>query len=143
MSEWRREAEQVIAAMVPLAAPLPWHEWGDPLLDAPPSPVVALSIVGHAPAADERCGALERLHAQTAPQTLLIVADHNRPRRGWSALGALGGSPWVPGWSPSVRWRRLATPTAREVQAAGFRVVRLALVAGERVQLVMARREGP
>ncbi|MEO6025569.1 MAG: hypothetical protein ABIR79_01705 [Candidatus Binatia bacterium] len=126
-----------------MPAPPTWHEWGDPWLDAPPAPVVAVSLVGHAPSADERRVVLARLHTQTAPQTLLIVADHNRPRRRSTAFGALLGAPRVPGWSLGARWRRLAEPTAREVQAAGFRVLHLALVAGERVQLVMARRAGP
>ncbi len=141
MSEWRREAEQVIAALA-LPAPPSWHEWGDPVLDSATSSVVAVSLVGHVPSAEERRVVLARLHAQAAPQTLLIVADHNRPRRRSRAFAALLGAPRVPGWSPSARWQRLAEPTARAVQAAGFRVLHLALVAGERVQLVMARRPG-
>lgn len=143
MSEWRREAEQGIAATGATPALPSWREWGDTALESPTSPVVAVSLVGHDPSADQRRNALERLHAQMAPQTLLIVADHNRPRRRSAVLGALLGAPQVPGRSLAARWRRLAAPTAREVQAAGFRVLRLALVADERVQLVIARRSGP
>ncbi len=142
MSEWRREAQHIIAALA-LPAPPTWYEWGDALLAAPASPVLAVSLVGHAPAAGERSVVLARLHSQTAAETLLIVADHNRPRRRSRAFGALLGAPQVPGWSLAARWRRLAEPAAREVQTAGFRVLHLALLAGERVQLVIARRAEP
>jgi hypothetical protein len=147
VSAWRREAEDVLSATVAPDGPLPaattrfpaWHEWDD-LSPTSPAPVVLLSLVGHAPGADDRRRGFERLHATLPADGLLIVADHNRPRARGAALAAVVGPPLVPGGSPSRRWRRLAQPTARELQAAGFRVVRLALVAHERVQLVIARR---
>jgi hypothetical protein len=139
MPAWRREAEQVLAAIV--GAPLPaWREWEKHGLSEATGAVVMLSLVGHAPSAEHRRSGFAALHAALAPEALVIVADHNRPRRRLQALAALVGPPSVPGVAPATRWHRLARPTAREVQTAGFRVVRLALVAGERVQLVIARR---
>ena len=139
MSAWRQEAEQRVAEVA--VARGAWREWDDAVGALPaPSPLVALSLVGHAPSGDERRRLLERLHAAAAPETMLVVADHNRPRRWPAALAALCLAPRVPGGSPASRWRRLAYPTAREMQNAGFRVVRLALVCHERVQIVIARR---
>ncbi len=70
----------------------------------------------------------------------LVVIDHNRPRRRAAALLAVVAAPLVPGATPAARWRRLAYPVAREVALAGFTVESLRLVAGERVQIVFARR---
>ena len=70
----------------------------------------------------------------------LVVVDHNRPRRPLAALLAVVAAPMVPGPSPAARWRRLAYPVAREIALAGFTVESLRLVAGERVQIVFARR---
>jgi hypothetical protein len=97
-------------------------------------------MVGCAPASEERAAALAVLASRFTPAGRLIVVDHNRPRQRVAALAALARTPWVPGWSPAARWVRLAHPTAREVQAAGFRVDRLRLVASERVQIVIATR---
>jgi hypothetical protein len=49
-------------------------------------------------------------------------------------------APRPAGVTPAIRWRRLAYPTAREIRAAGFVIERLRLAAGERVQVVWARR---
>jgi hypothetical protein len=65
----------------------------------------------------------------------LVVVDHNLPRAwwrravGWAALVLRGVGP-----------ARAAYPVAREVRDRGFLVERLRLAAGERVQLVVARR---
>jgi hypothetical protein len=75
-----------------------------------------------------------------APDGVLVAVDHNRPRRRSAALLALVVAPHPAGSSPASRWRRLAYPTARDAQAAGFTVERLRLAAGERVQVVWARR---
>jgi hypothetical protein len=134
---WRREAAAVIAGELgPLDAP--WVEWGE-RLPTERSPIV-LSLVGHRAPASERSAGLHALAAGLTPAGVAVVVDHNRPRRILAALGALVRWPWVPGSSPLARWRRLAYPTAREVQAAGLRVERLRLVAGERVQIVIATR---
>jgi hypothetical protein len=142
MPAWRREAEHLLAAVVG-GAPPPWREWDDLGAALASEPVVLLSLVGHAPSADERHRGFAALQATLGADVVLVVADHNRPRRRSQALAAVLGPPAVPGLSPATRWRRLARPTAREVQTAGFRVVRLALVARERVQLVIARRTAP
>ena len=116
-----------------------WREWNDPS-PLPSTAVVMLSFVGHTPSGAERRRVLEGLYATLPSHALIVVADHNRPRMRLAALAAVLGPPVVPGGSPAARWRRLAEPAAREVQGAGFRVVRLELVAHERVQLVIARR---
>ena len=138
MASWRREAEEILARE--LAGIGTWIEWNE-AADLPRAyaPVV-LSAVGHAIDADERRQVLETLAATFSEGHTLVVVDHNRPRRFGAALAAAIGAPAVPGGSPAARWRRLADPVARAVQSAGFRVDRLRLVAGERVQVVIATR---
>jgi hypothetical protein len=119
----------------------PWIEWGD----AVPRPDdglrwVIVSAVGHPAPAEERHAVLRDVVLGLAGNGGVVVVDHNRPRRLFAALAAVVGTPRVPGWSPGRRWRRLAHPTARAVQGAGLRVDRLRLVAGERVQIVVATR---
>jgi hypothetical protein len=76
------------------------------------------------------------LHERLRDGATLLVVDHNQPRAwwqrwiGWVVLGLRGHGP--------ARARR---PTAVEVQAAGYAIERLRLAAGERVQLVVARRD--
>jgi hypothetical protein len=77
----------------------------------------------------------------TAAGATVIAVDHNRPRRLAAALVALVAPP-RPRGTPAAAWRRLAYPTAREMRAAGFTIERLRFAAGERVQLVVARRAG-
>lgn len=143
MPRWRREAGRLVAAELG-GAEVPWLAWDAVAASAvaPEGPFV-LCVVGHAPAPEERARVLSALAARCGAGTRLVVVDHNRPRRIGAALRALVGLPRVPGGSPAVRWRRLADPTARATQAAGFRVDRLRLVAGERVQVVTATRVRP
>lgn len=139
MPAWRREAEGLIAGLLGQAG-VPWIEWRDvPSADASRSHLV-LSLVGYAAPDAERERLFAALATRIAPSRVLIVIDHNRPRRFAAALRALVGTPWLPGWSPAARWQRLAAPTARLVQAAGFRVEQLRLAADERIQIVAAIR---
>jgi len=142
MPSWQREAKGLIAGEIDAPA-APWIEWGEAL--PPPGSAlryVVLSMVGHAAPAAERTLVLARIGGVLAPEGTLVVVDHNRPRRSVAALRALLGAPRVPGASPATRWRRLAHPTAREVQGAGFRVDRLRFAAGERLQIVIAKLGG-
>jgi len=139
MPSWQREVEGLIAGELGTPA-APWIEWGEAL--PPPGSAlryVVLSMVGHAAPAAERTLVLVRIEGVLASEGTLVVVDHNRPRRSWAAFRALVGGPRAPGiWLPT-RWRRLAHPTAREVQGAGFRVDRLRFAAGERLQIVIAK----
>lgn len=138
---WRREAQACIAREVG-DADASWVEWRAALAPHPTAPQrpLVLSAVGRTLPPEDRASALRNLVGALPPGSVVVVVDHNRPRRRGAALGAIGRSPWVPGWSPAARWRRLAYPTARELQDAGFRVERLRLVAGERVQIVVSTR---
>ncbi|MCC6847934.1 MAG: hypothetical protein IT294_05485 [Deltaproteobacteria bacterium] len=137
---WRREAETLVAAELG-PGDVPWIGW-DALAASRVDRAAALvvSVVGHAPSPAERAQALSALAARTPAGVRLVVVDHNRPRQLVATLRALFGAPRVPGGWPSARWRRLADPSARAAQAAGFRVERLRLVADERVQVVLATR---
>lgn len=138
MAAWRRETEALLAELLG-TADVVWMDWGS----VPRGGVVgatAVSLVGFDPTPEERGGVFAALAAALPPASVLIVIDHNRPRRMSAALAALVSEPALPGASPVRRWQRLARPTAREVQVAGFRVEKLRLVAGERVQVVVATR---
>jgi hypothetical protein len=70
------------------------------------------------------------------PGGMIVVVDHNRPRRRWQRTRnrlwcLLRGI---------IRDARVSYPTAREVRAAGFEDVTLRLAFGERVQIVCGRR---
>jgi hypothetical protein len=87
---------------------------------------------------DERDDPVARLAALASRLPVaapIVVVDHNQPRDWWRRgvanllLAARG--------IPPARARR---PVAREVAAHGFVVERLRLAAGERLQLVLARR---
>jgi hypothetical protein len=65
----------------------------------------------------------------------LVVVDHNQPRACWRRV--VGTALLAARGIPPARARH---PVAREVAAHGFAVERLRLAAGERVQLVLARR---
>jgi hypothetical protein len=135
---WRPAAEALITELLG-PVDLPWLPWGTPITRGEAA-AVAVSLVGCDPDSAERCRAFMDLAAALGPGGVLVVADHNRPRGLPAAVWAVVASPAVPGRTPARRWRRLARPTAREVQAAGFTVERLRLVAGERVQVIVARR---
>lgn len=136
MSAWRLESDALLAELLGEAG-LDWIAW-----DAPPPGrrPIAVSLVGLDPAPDERQRVFASLATALSPGRVLIVADHNRPRRFVDALVAVVASPRVPGSTLRERWKRLGRPTAREVQGAGFRVEKLRLAAGERVQIVVAIR---
>ena len=124
MPAWRRDVEDLVA-----------RELGPSAARA-----VTVSFVGQPASADARRSALaDAVRALAADETLVVV-DHNRPRSHLAALAALVRAPWIPGIAPAARWRRQGHWTARELQDAGFRVERLRLAAGERVQVVFARR---
>ena len=137
IAAWRSEADAVIVDLLG-HADVAWIAWGAPIPDA--AAALAVVLIGSDPSPTDRQRTFARLAAALVPDGYLVVVDHNRPRRLGAALTALVRTPWLPGWVPSRRWRRLACPTAREVQAAGLRVERLRLVAGERAQVVVARR---
>jgi hypothetical protein len=125
MPAWRREAEAVIARELGTA---PW---------------IMLTFVSQSPSTSARNAAVADALQRLPEDGTLVVVDHNRPRRRLAALAALVRSPRIAGVAPSARRRRQVYPAARELQAAGWRVDRLRLVAGERVQLVFARRPTP
>ena len=138
MAAWRRAADALIAELLG-ADDVTWLPWDAPALPTRAG-TLAVSLVGRDPDAEERRRRFTALAAALAPGGVLVALDHNRPRRLPAALWAVIAAPFVPGWSPVRRWRRLARLTAREVQGAGLRVERLRLVAGERVQVIVARR---
>jgi hypothetical protein len=134
---WEREVEAVIAVAL--------RRLGGEV-DAPPAPgmlaVTRVSFVGVCPSPAERQRILAEARTHLVSGGTLVVVDHNRPRCFLPAVAAAAGMPpSPPGRSPRGRWRRLAYPTAREVQATGFVVEALRLAAGERVQIVFARRD--
>lgn len=138
MAAWRRETEALLAELLG-GAGIVWIGWGS----SPRAGAIGatgVSLIGLDPSPEDRCQVFAALADALEPGSVLVVVDHNRPRRVSAALEALAGAPWVPGGTPGGRWRRLARLTAREVQAAGFRVEKLRLVAGERVQVVVAIR---
>ena len=109
--------------------------WSAPV-DGSPVAAVVVTFVGepaHAAARLERLAAAGARLAMGAP---LLLVDHNQPRQwwrrvlAWIALGLRG--------LPPGRGRVLV---ARQLDGAGFRVECLRLAAGERLQLVVARRE--
>ena len=104
-----------------------------PAAGAPVAAVVAFLGAPARPADRQR--ALRDLQTRLPADATLVLVDHNQPRAAWRrvlaslALLATGLS--------AARGRY---PAARELAALGFRVERLSLAAGERVQLVRARR---
>ena len=123
MPAWRRDVDAVIARELGGAAR-----------------AVTVSFVGRTTSVEARRRTIADAAGGLDTDGTLVVVDHNRPRRRLAALAALVRAPWIPGVTPGARWRRQARPTARELQDAGFRVERLRLAAGERVQVVFARK---
>ena len=94
-----------------------------------------VSFVGARTDVAARQACLEAVRARLAPGAPLVLVDHNQPRTWWRRLVAAAPLA-VHGLTPA----RGHYPAARELQALGFRVERLRLAAGERLQLVVARR---
>jgi len=100
------------------------------------APVAAVcAFLGERADSAARGARLDALAARLVPGAPLALVDHNQPRAWWRRPLA-----WVAlarhGLAPS----RARHPVAREADAHGFRVERMRLVAGERLQLVLARR---
>jgi hypothetical protein len=98
----------------------------------PPRAAVCV-FVGDAASIDERRERLRRLGERLPAGAPLLAVDHNQPRAWWrrcighAVLAARGFAP--------SRGRR---SVALDIHDVGFRVERLRLVAGERIQLVVA-----
>ena len=103
--------------------------------DTGPAAGAIVTFVGERTDAGVRRGRLAAVRARLAAGAPLVLVDHNRPRQWWrrplAALALLRR-----GLPPS----RAAYPAARELEAAGFRVVTLRLATGERRQVVRAVR---
>ena len=92
-------------------------------------------FLGAAPSPDERQATLRGMQSRLPPGAPLVLVDHNQPRAQWRRAVAL-----FPLLAGGLRPSRARYPAARELAALGFAVERLRLAAGERVQLVVARR---
>jgi hypothetical protein len=101
-----------------------------------PAAAALVSFVGARTPAEIRRRTLDAVRGRLVDEAPLVLVDHNQPRQWWrrplAALLLLGRG------LPPARGRY---PAARELDAAGFRVESLRLAAGERLQLVLARRE--
>jgi hypothetical protein len=95
-----------------------------------------VSFVGARTPPALRVRTLDALRVRLPVGAPLVLVDHNQPRQWWRRPLA-----WlllaVRGLPPS----RARYPAARELDASGFRVEQLRLADGERVQVVLARRE--
>jgi len=101
-----------------------------------PAAAALVTFVGARTAPEMRRRTLEAVRVRLSPDAPLVLIDHNQPRQWWRRpLAALLLA--VRGFAPS----RARYPAARELDAAGFRIERLDLAAGERLQVVLARRE--
>jgi hypothetical protein len=114
------------ALATPLAARLRAARDGEP---------AAAAVCDFRAVRGDRPRRLDAVAARLRSGAVLVVVDHNQPRAWWrraiaAALLALRGLP------PA----RARHPVAREAAAHGFAIERLRLAAGERVQLVLARR---
>jgi len=78
---------------------------------------------------------LATLRARLAPGAPVAVVDHNQPRT-WPRRLVATAYLALHGFGPA----RARHPAARELQALGFKVERLRLTTGERLQLILARR---
>jgi hypothetical protein len=157
---WRREVEDLVGAPTASPALIGWvvygvarwrpaapHDASEPPAATDATTVadasiawMALWLVGDASSSATRTAVFADAVRMLAPGATLIVVDHNRPRQFPAAVAAVVRAPRPPGRSPAARWRRLARATAQEVRAAGLAVERLRLAAGERIQVVVARR---
>ena len=102
----------------------------------PTAAAALVSFVGARTPAAVRVRTLGAVRARLPVGAPLVLVDHNQPRQWWRRpLAAL--LLIVRGMPPS----RARYPAARELDGAGFRVESLRLADGERVQVVLARRE--
>jgi hypothetical protein len=83
----------------------------------------------------DRIARLARIAARLPDGAPLVVVDHNQPRAWWRRVA--GALLLVARGLPP---RRARHPVATEVRDRGFAVEALRLAAGERLQLVLARR---
>jgi hypothetical protein len=93
------------------------------------------SFLGERADPGARAARLATLAARLPSGAPLVVVDHNQPRAPWRRLAAAVALA-LDGLPPS----RARHPTAREARDAGFTIERLRFAAGERLQLVVARR---
>jgi len=96
-----------------------------------------VSFLGDAARPDARQAVLARWRDALPAGAPVVLVDHNQPRT-WPRRLLGAGALLVRGLAPA----RARYPAARELAALGFAVERLRLAAGERVQLVLARRPG-
>jgi len=104
-----------------------------PAAGAPVAAVVAFLGAPARPADRQR--ALRELQTRLPADAAVVLVDHNQPRAAWRRV--LASLVLVVTGLGAARGRY---PAARELAALGFRIERLTLAAGERVQLVRARR---
>jgi hypothetical protein len=95
-----------------------------------------VSFLGEPADEPARRATLDAVRHRLDPGAPLVVVDHNRPRRWWQRPFAAAAL-----LARGLRPTRASYPTARELDAAGFRVDCLRLADGERTQIVLARRE--
>jgi hypothetical protein len=112
-----------LAARVPLAR------------DREPGAAGVCSFLGEPAVPGARTARLGELAARLPSGAPLVVVDHNQPRAWWRRLVATAALA-ADGLPPS----RARHPTAVEARDTGLAIARLRLVAGERIQLVVARR---
>jgi hypothetical protein len=105
-------------------------------LSEPVAAAALVSFVGARTPAELRRRTLAAVRVRLSPGAPLVLIDHNQPRQWWRR--PIAALLLVARGLPPVRGRY---PAARELDAAGFRVECLRLAAGERVQIVLARRE--
>lgn len=142
-------ADAALALLGPLDGPVvvaePGAWWGARVrlaglrtadLTEPIAAAGLVSFIGARTPAALRVCTLDALQARLPVGAPLVLVDHNQPRQWWRrplALVLLAAR----GLPPS----RARYPAARELDGAGFRVESLRLAEGERVQVVLARRE--
>jgi hypothetical protein len=111
-----------------LAARLP-----EPARDGTPAAAIVV-FVGVPARPEERQRVLRDLQRRLPAGAPVLLVDHNQPRAWWRRVLA---APSVA--LPGLGLARARYPAARELAALGFRVERLGLGHGERIQLIVAR----
>lgn len=131
--------------VTPARRVLVWNgaaRWASPLeamgwkhVTSGPADLVVVSFLQERGVPARRADVLMAVADRLVPTGHVLVIDHNRPRRRFARLGAT-----LALWSRGMPLRRAAYPTAREIAARGYDILRLVLGRGERVQVVLARR---